>query len=481
MNCAIYARVSTEEQAKEGYSIAAQKERLSSFAFSQDWDVLDFYVDEGKSAKDMDRPELQRLLKDIENKKVDVILVYRLDRLTRSVLDLYTLIQHFEKYGTAFKSATEVFDTTTPTGRMFITIVAALAQYERENLAERVKVGMEQKVREGEWRGGIRPYGYDQPNGELVVNPDEARVVKMIYDLYLSGKGFRNIAKHLNSLGYKSKSGTEWSTFPVGYILQNPIYTGVLRWHPGEDDAFEIESNVPAILDKETFEQVQKAIQARKKVAPRQATSNYVFSGYVRCARCGASMIGKKTDQKKKWLYYVCTKRMHGLCNLPFLEEGLLETAFLEAVRKEINAVKVESEQTAAEVAADMEKPEDFALEIASLQKELKSLTSERKEMQKGFFKKLVTADELQDFLQENRTLEQELQARISELQLRSSGEEHQPDDIIRHLSAFEEQWNTQTPQEKKITLSLLVDSIYADAPYHKVPRVSEKQQVIIK
>ena len=136
MRVALYIRVSTEDQAREGYSIQAQKNKLEAYCVSQGWDVVGFYIDDGYSAKDLDRPEMKRMLKHIEQGLIDCVLVYRLDRLTRSVLDLYKLLEIFEQHNCKFKSATEVYDTTTAMGRMFITIVAAMAQWERENLID---------------------------------------------------------------------------------------------------------------------------------------------------------------------------------------------------------------------------------------------------------------------------------------------------------------------------------------------------------
>lgn len=122
----IYVRVSTDEQAKEGYSISAQKEKLKAYCVSQGWASFKFYVDEGKSAKDTHRPSLELLLRHIEQGIIDTVLVYRLDRLTRSVRDLYTLLDYFDKYNAVFRSATEVYDTGSATGRLFITLVAAI-------------------------------------------------------------------------------------------------------------------------------------------------------------------------------------------------------------------------------------------------------------------------------------------------------------------------------------------------------------------
>ncbi len=180
MRVAIYIRVSTEDQAREGYSIQAQKNKLEAYCVSQGWDIVGLYVDDGYSAKDLERPEMKRMLAHIEQGLIDCVLVYRLDRLTRSVLDLYKLLEIFERHNCKFKSATEVYDTTTAMGRMFITIVAAMAQWERENLAERVRMGMQEKARQGKWVINVAPYGYDidRSTDTLVINQQEAVIVR---------------------------------------------------------------------------------------------------------------------------------------------------------------------------------------------------------------------------------------------------------------------------------------------------------------
>lgn len=187
MRTAVYIRVSTDDQAREGFSIAAQREKLLAYIYSQGWEVADIYADEGVSAKDTNRPALTRMLADISRGCIDVVLVYRLDRLTRSVLDLYQLLQEFERYGVHFKSCTEVYDTTTAMGRLFITLVAALAQWERENLAERVKMGMGQMVRERKRPGGPPPFGYVLREGQLQLHPEEAKLVRTMFTQYLIG------------------------------------------------------------------------------------------------------------------------------------------------------------------------------------------------------------------------------------------------------------------------------------------------------
>ncbi|HYF76780.1 MAG TPA: recombinase family protein, partial [Symbiobacteriaceae bacterium] len=151
-----YIRVSTDEQAQAGFSLMAQRERLEQFASSQGWTLAQVYEDDGYSAKDTNRPALRRMLRDAQ--PGDIILTYKLDRLTRSVMDLYELMKIFDQRGLKFKSATEEFNTTTSHGRLMITLVAVLAQWERETIAERVKMGRQKKAATGEWPGGPIPF-----------------------------------------------------------------------------------------------------------------------------------------------------------------------------------------------------------------------------------------------------------------------------------------------------------------------------------
>ena len=176
----IYIRVSTEDQARDGFSINAQKEKLTKYAEANDWSIFDYYIDDGISGKNLDgRPEATRMLKDVEEGKINNILIYKLDRLTRSVRDLIYLIELFEKHSCTFNSQTEKIDTSNAVGRMFVKIIGIFAEFERENLAERVSFGYEQKTREGNYTNTQGVYGYDYIPKEqkLVVNIEEKDLV----------------------------------------------------------------------------------------------------------------------------------------------------------------------------------------------------------------------------------------------------------------------------------------------------------------
>lgn len=314
MKVAIYVRVSTDEQAKEGFSIPAQRERLRAFCESQGWEIVQEYIEEGWSAKDLNRPQMQRLLKDIKKGNIDIVLVYRLDRLTRSVLDLYLLLQTFEKYNVAFRSATEVYDTSTAMGRLFITLVAALAQWERENLAERVKFGIEQMIDEGKKPGGHSPYGYKfDKDFNCTIIEDEANVVRMIYRMYCDGYGYRSIADRLNELGVKPRIAKEWNHNSVRDILTNDIYIGTYRW--GNKVVL---NNHPPIISESLFRKAQK--EREKRGVDRTRVGKFLLTGLLYCGNCDGHKMQGSFDKREQKTYYRCLK-----CNRITNEKNILE------------------------------------------------------------------------------------------------------------------------------------------------------------
>ncbi|KAA6451003.1 recombinase family protein [Bacillus swezeyi] len=335
MRAAIYVRVSTEEQAREGYSIAAQIQRLEDFARSQDWGIFDHYIDDGYSAKNLNRPDMNRMIKDIKEHRFDVVLVYRLDRLVRSVSDLHELLELFDGNNVKFKSATEMFDTTSAMGRFFITLVAAMAQWERENLAERVHMGMRRKVEESQRPGSIAPFGYDLVNGELVINEKEAIWVKKVFNSFRT-QGKRAIAAMLNEAGIKTKKGNPWHDSVVTFLVNNPIYCGLIRWNHRKssgkktNETIIVEGNHPPIISRELFDQVQM-IQRERAGRGYKGKSEYPFSGVLRCARCGQALSGGKKKKKNGYSrFYRCIGKVsYKMCDLPMFPEDILEEAFL--------------------------------------------------------------------------------------------------------------------------------------------------------
>jgi len=228
--CAIYTRVSTEEQAREGYSLSAQEERLRAHAKSQGWAVYKLYVDDGYSAGSRNRPALKRLLFDASLKRFDVVLVYKIDRLSRSLKDLIDIVAELNQFDVGFKSCTELIDTTRPEGRLMFHQFGSFAQYERELIGQRTRFGMMKRLRQGLWNG-IPPYGYRIVEGRLVVEPVEAERVQTIFDWYLRrNMGVVAISQELNRQGIKPRKAERWKGTRIHKMLTNPLYAGFIRW-----------------------------------------------------------------------------------------------------------------------------------------------------------------------------------------------------------------------------------------------------------
>ena len=482
---AIYIRVSTEEQAKEGFSIAAQRERLSQFAAGLGWTIFDFYVDEGVSAKNTDRPELKRMLKDIKDfRKHDregeiVVLVFRLDRLTRSILDLFQLLQVFDELKIGFKSATEIFDTTTAIGRLFITIIGALAQWERENLAERVQVGMEQMVLEGKFHGGTTPYGYDNGgDSKLVVNEEEAVVVKKIFEKYLDGDGDDKITRWLNKTGKRTKKGVGgWHNSTVRNILTNPVYLGSLRWNVTTNGKyFEVENSAPALITQEDFERAQQLRASRQGQHPRSVNSDYIFTGHIICARCGSPLSGSSTTYNgKKFKYYKCRGLLNGLCDLPSLNEEVMENCFLDYIGG------LDLGSVAREVAASKEEVEEGKVneELKKMRNELEKVKARKRKWQELYMEDLISKDDLRSNTQGELEKEQELMVQISQIESAVALPKNSPEQIAEAIQQFGLMWDVLSPSEKKIAVGMIIDKMTVDTL--KVEGKKMKRRVLIR
>jgi site-specific DNA recombinase len=334
MKCAVYARVSTDRQADEGFSLPAQRERMSQFIQSQAWTITGEYIDDGYSAKNIERPEIQRLLRDMKTGKFEVVVVYRLDRLVRSVIDLHHLLTEFDRYNVKFKSVTEAFDTTSAMGRLFITMVGAMAAWERENLAERVVMGMSRKASEGGRTGAIAPFGYTlNDEGNLVVNPEESKWVRWIFENY-KHMGLRSIAMELNKRNVRSRRGLTWIASTLQYIIENPVYIGSIRWHhagKSKGDTILINDVHEPIVDVQLFEEVQ-AIRKERSSKGQKPKSDYAFSGLLKCARCGGRLMGAKAIHNgvERRVYRCKSDRVRETCDQPTLPEELISKWFLE-------------------------------------------------------------------------------------------------------------------------------------------------------
>lgn len=218
----VYTRVSTQEQANEGYSIEEQERMCKAYIESKGWEYVGTYSDPGISGRTMNRTGLQKMLTAIKNNKVEAVVIYKLDRLSRKQKDTMTIIEDvFLKNNIVLASLNETLDTSTPWGRAMIGILSSFNQMESENIQMRTMMGREAKVRSGGYAGGKPPIGYRAENGTLVIVPEEAEIVKLVFKMRKEGKTLKQIANDLNEMGYKTKKGLGFHHSAIQNILNN--------------------------------------------------------------------------------------------------------------------------------------------------------------------------------------------------------------------------------------------------------------------
>ncbi len=305
-NCTIYTRVSTDNQAeKEFSSCEAQEEKIKSFIASQDsWQVFKVYTDAGYSGATLERPALRELLSDLKKEKIDIVLVYKIDRLTRSPKDFYQLIEFFEQAKIDFISITERFDTSTPAGRLLRNIMLTFSQFERELTSERTKDKMLERAKKGMCNGGLTPYGYKK----LIPCPKDAEEIKSIFDTYLETGSLSKVYNMVKDKRIVNKRGKNFSKTTLSHILRNVVYIGKIKYN---DEIYQ-GTHTP-IISEEIFALAQKIHKNKRKNF--RVYKNFLFGGLIKCEKCGSKMTAcftnKKSDNKlKRYYYYRCTSTL---------------------------------------------------------------------------------------------------------------------------------------------------------------------------
>ncbi len=267
----IYTRVSTEDQAEKGFSLDAQKDRLRSYCNAKSWEVVDEFIDDGYSGRDVDRPAYQKMLAAREG--WDVLVVMKMDRIHRNSKNFTVMMDTLKRWGKEFTSMQESFDTTTAMGRFVMDIIQRIAQLESEQIGERVRTGMSQKAKDGRGYLGFNiPYGYNYEGGELIINDTEAKIVKRIYMDYFDGKTIGEIMKSLNEENLPTKRGRKWAKPTILAILRNPVYCGYLHW-----DEYLIDNDHKALIEITLYNQVQrKRAKAIKNINSRKSSTKVI-------------------------------------------------------------------------------------------------------------------------------------------------------------------------------------------------------------
>jgi site-specific DNA recombinase len=308
--CAIYTRKSTTAGLEQEFnSLDAQREACLAYIASRlDWKAQpESYDDGGFTGANIDRPAFQRLLGDVETRKIDIVLVYKVDRLSRSLLDFVKVMERLSAAGASFVSVTQNFSTADAMGRLTLNMLMSFAEFEREMISERTRDKICAARRRGKWTGGPVPFGYDVRNKRLAVNEAEATVVREAFRLFLEHRQAATVGQSLSAAG---KGDPLWTKTTVSRVLRNPIYVGMVRCgpelHPGEH---------AAIIDRATFEAVQAAASSSPRgECKKHENAAYLLMGLLRCARCqGALTPGSTRRDGREYRYYRCTRRdKHG-------------------------------------------------------------------------------------------------------------------------------------------------------------------------
>jgi len=389
---AVYVRVSTDEQAKEGYSIRAQIDKLKNYVQIKEWGLYKVYADEGISGKNItDRPAINELLADIKVGNVNNVVVYKIDRLTRNTRDLIELSEIFNEYNCSFNSLMESIDTQTASGRMFLKIIGIFAEFERENIIERITLACEKKVKEGYTLANFTTsYGYDREKGERIqtVNKQEANIVKEIFTMFVEGNmSYNAICKNLNHRGIKPKLGEVWGNASVRNLLRNANYIGNVRY--GVDDKeryFEAEGKHEAIIPEELFNQAQSKMSKNKSksLTKRPREDNY-FSGTMYCGLCGARLISHaeyktyKNGEKGINGGLRCPNTANGTCTAPRFSHRKAEAAFQEYMSNMENITEIDDtmfEEKSQQNKINALRREEYENAIAKLIKKEKDIMS---------------------------------------------------------------------------------------------------------
>lgn len=303
----LYIRVSTDRQAKEGDSLDEQESELKKFCDYRNFHIRHIYIERGKSGGNTKRPEYQKLLKDISSKKADAIVVKKLDRLSRSLLDFEQLMTMMQNSEVEFISLRENFDTTTAMGKAMLRVALVFAQLEREQTAERIKDVFAWRAEQGLYNGGTCPFGYDAVSGELIPHKQERKIIEFIFKQFITHKSTTLVAGDCNMMGFKRRSGILWDKREIHKTLKRPVYKGYIKWN---ENLFK--GVHQPLVSEETFDTVQDIFE-RRCVNTAKNSINGLLKAVFICGRCHNHMRPHYTKKKNGtvYRYYRCASTIN--------------------------------------------------------------------------------------------------------------------------------------------------------------------------
>jgi len=485
LRCAIYTRKSTEDGLEQEYnSLDAQRDAGEAYIASQKsegWVCLpDHYDDGGFTGGNMERPALKRLLGDIEDGKVDCIVVYKVDRLSRSLIDFSKIMDVLERQSVSFVSVTQQFNTSSSMGRLMLNVLLSFAQFEREMISERTRDKIAATRRKGKWSGGMPMLGYDVDarGGRLHANDDEAARVREIFELYLNRLSLIEVVKELDARGWTTKRWTTRKGYERGgkpfnknslfKLLTNRIYLGKITY---KDEVYDGEH--PAIVDEDIFERAQRLLKRNGRSGAPYVRNRFgaVLKGLVRCVPCECGMVpthATKTTASggnKRYRYYVCqnaqSRGWHN-CPSPSVPAPELERFVVDQVKaigKDTNLLAETLEESRRQREEAIGKLED---EKRTLERELHRHNAELRDLAAKGRTNGVTTDRMAD-VQDRIKIAEQRTTEVREQIVALSRELVDAREVGEACSLFDPLWDTLTAREQARILHLLIERIDYD------------------
>lgn len=467
----LYPRVSTDDQVREGFSLDEQEKEMKKLCMYKNYQIYKVYREEGVSAKNMNRPKFQEMMRDLKDGKINRIIVYKLDRLTRSIQDLEVICKLIEKYHCSLDSVSEEINTDTAMGVFFIRMTTILAQLEIERTSERTKFGLKGAAKNGHFCGKA-PIGYRKINKELVIDDLESEVVKEIFDDYVNGLSVCTITKKLNN---KNALNRNWRTTTIDRMLSNYIYCGDYLYGKRAKNMkpIHLENICPAIIDKETFKMVQTQKERNLKNYTRKHT--YVYMQKIVCSKCNKIMGGSSSTSKNKptQIYYKCN-----CCNTR-INEKKIEKPLMLFLNDMLDYYLLIDNNFKSFF------NEDLNIEIDKYNKMLDKCNKKLKKIKEAYLDDLIDKDE---FITEEKAIKpqiNDLELKLNHLNNANNNENNKKDlNLYYNLLQLEKMkyksyyvrknglWNKLTKEQKSKLIMKYIDSI-------EIERV--KDEIVIK
>lgn len=467
----LYPRVSTDDQVREGFSLDEQEKEMKKLCMYKNYQIYKVYREEGVSAKNMNRPKFQEMMQDLKDGKINRIIVYKLDRLTRSIQDLEVICKLIEKYHCSLDSVSEEINTDTAMGVFFIRMTTILAQLEIERTSERTKFGLKGAAKNGHFCGKA-PIGYRKINKKLVIDDLESEVVKEIFDDYVNGLSVCTITKKLNN---KNALNRNWRTTTIDRMLSNYIYCGDYLYGKRAKNMkpIHLENICPAIIDKETFKMVQTQKERNLKNYTRKHT--YVYMQKIVCFKCNKIMGGSSSTSKNKptQIYYKCN-----CCNTR-INEKKIEKPLMLFLNDMLDYYLLIDNNFKSFF------NEDLNIEIDKYNKMLDKCNKKLKKIKEAYLDDLIDKDE---FITEEKAIKSQindLELKLNHLNNANNNENNKKDlNLYYNLLQLEKMkyksyyvrknglWNKLTKEQKSKLIMKYIDSI-------EIERV--KDEIVIK